>query len=169
MYKFNFKINEKDIFNSSMNFNKKWINMIFDCFITFLSLAVLIYCIASGAIYRFNIFQIVLLIVSFLLFPVIQPALIYFKSLARANKIKDIEISMEFDEDKIILSTNNERTEVLYENVYNFIKFKNMIVLLYDPIHGQIMPDRIFNNNKEEFYNFVAKHIKDAREKQNNV
>ena len=41
-----------------------------------------------------------------------------------------------------------------------------MIVLLYDPVHGQIMPDRIFNNNKDEFYDYVAKHIKDARERQ---
>lgn len=168
MYKFTFKINEKDIFDSSMNFNRKWINMIFDYFITFASLAVLIYCIATKAIYNFNIFQIVMLVVCVLLFPVIQPALIYLKAKSHAKKLKDNEITLEFNDDKIYVSNNNEKVEVLYENVYNFIKYKNMIVLLYDSIHGQIIPDRVFDNNKDEFYDYVATKIKNAREEQKN-
>ena len=168
MYKFTFKINEKDIFDSSMNFNRKWVNMIFDCLVTFLSLAVLIYCIVTKAIYNFNIFQIVMLIVCVLLFPVIQPALIYLKAKSHAQKLKDNEITLEFNDDKIYVSNNNEKVEVLYGNVYNFIKYKNMIVILYDSIHGQIIPDRVFDNNKDEFYDYVATKIKNAREDQKN-
>ncbi len=166
MYKFTFKINEKDIFDSSMNFNRKWINMIFDCFITFGSLIVLIYCIVTKAIYNFNIFQIIMLVVCVLLFPVIQPALIYLKAKSHAKQIRDREITLEFNDDKIYVSNNNERVEVLYENIYNFIKYKNMIVILYDAIHGQIIPNRVFDNNRDEFYDYVATKIKDARERQ---
>lgn len=168
MYKFKFKINEIDIFNSSMNYKKKWINLIFDCFVTFTSLIIIIYSIVSGLIFKFSIFQVVMLIICFLLFPVIEPIIIYLKSISHAKKIKDIEINMEFSDEKVLLSTNNENTQVLYENVYNFIKYKNMIVIMYDPIHGQIMPNRIFDGKKEEFYDFVANKIKNAREIQKN-
>ena len=115
-----------------------------------------------------------MLIICFLLFPVIEPIIIYLKSISHAKKIKDIEINMEFTDvtivtdEKVLLSTNNENTQVLYENVYNFIKYKNMIVIMYDPIHGQIMPNRIFDGKKEEFYDFVANKIKNAREIQKN-
>lgn len=168
MYKFKFKINEIDIFNSSMNYKKKWINLIFDCFVTFASLIIIIYSIVSGLIFKFSIFQVVMLIICFLLFPVIEPIIIYLKSISHAKKIKDIEINMEFTDEKVLLSTNNENSQVLYENVYNFIKYKNMIVIMYDPIHGQIMPNRIFDGKKEEFYDFVANKIKNARKIQKN-
>ena len=45
-----------------------------------------------------------------------------------------------------------------------------MIVLMYDSIHGQIMPERIFIKDgksiKNEFYEYVASKIRNAREKQ---
>ena len=62
--------------------------------------------------------------------------------------------------------SDKERSEVLYENVYNFIKYNNMIVIMYDSIHGQIIPNRVFNNNRDEFYDYVSERIKYAREKQ---
>ena len=93
---------------------------------------------------------------------------IYKKIQLEKSELKNIEITMEFTEDRIILSSSNDTTEVLYENIYNFIKYKNMIVVMYDAIHGQIMPNRIFDNNKDEFYEYVASRIQYAREKQKN-
>ena len=108
----------------------------------------------------------VLLIFCCVLFPIIQPLMLYIKSGNHAKKLKDFEITLEFDDKKVSVYSATEKSEVLYENIYNFIKYKDMIVIMYDSIHGQIMPDRIFNNNKEEFYNYVSEKIKDARKKQ---
>ena len=168
MYKFTFKINEQDIFNSTMNYNKSRITFLFDIVFTITSIGVTTYNIINKNFFSFNYFYQVLLIFCCLLFPVVQPILTYIKSLSHAKKLKNIEITMEFTDDRIILSSSNDTTEVLYENVYNFIKYKNMIVVMYDAIHGQIMPNRIFDNNKDEFYDFVASRIKYAREKQKN-
>ena len=41
-----------------------------------------------------------------------------------------------------------------------------MIVIMYDSIHGQIIPNRVFDNNRDEFYDYVSERIKYAREKQ---
>lgn len=166
MYKFSFKINEKDIFNSTMNYNKSRATYFFDIIFTFVAFVIVVYNILNKTFSNFNIAYQILLIFCCILFPVINPALLYLKSLSHAKKLKDVEITMEFTDEKIILSTNNETTEVPYENVYNFIKYRNMIVVMYDAIHGQIMPDRIFDGNKDEFYDYVASRIKYARDKQ---
>ena len=170
MYSFNFKINEKDIFNSTMNYNKSRITYLFDIIFTLAAFIIILYNLINKTFSNFNIYYRLLLIFCALLFPVIQPILLYIKSLAHAKKLKDINILMEFNEDSIKLSTNSENTEVLYENVYNFIKYKNMIVVMYDSIHGQIMPERIFMKDgksiKNEFYEYVASKIRNAREKQ---
>ena len=170
MYSFKFKINEKDIFNSTMNYNKSRITYLFDIIFTLVAFIIIIYNLLNKTFSNFNIYYRLLLIFCALLFPVIQPILLYIKSLAHAKKLKDINILMEFNEDSIKLSTNSENTEVLYENVYNFIKYKNMIVVMYDSIHGQIMPERIFMKDgksiKNEFYEYVASKIRNAREKQ---
>ncbi len=166
MYKFTFKINEKDIFNSTMNYNKSRITFLFDIIFTLVAFGVTIYSIINKTFFTFNTVYQVLLIICCLIFTVIQPILTYIKSVLHAKRIKNVVITMEFTDDKIKLSSTDDTTEVLYENVYDFIKYKNMIVVMYDAIHGQIMPNRIFNENKDEFYEFVAKRIKYAREKQ---
>ena len=93
--------------------------------------------------------------------------MIYLKLYDRANKLKDVDINMTFNDDEVLVSSKFETATIKYENIYNVFKYKNMIVIMYDSIHGQIMPDRIFNNNKEEFYYYLSKHILEARKIKN--
>ncbi len=165
MYKFSFSIKHKDLFNSSLNYSLNYKALVFDAIFTLAAIFATIYTIFTGIYFTLTILYRILLILCCILFPIIQPIIIYIKSYFHYLKIKDIQINMIFDDEKISISSKDESTIVLYENVYNFIKFKNMIVVLYDSIHGQIMPDRIFNNNKDEFYDYVSSKIKYAREK----
>ena len=166
MYKFTFKITHDDLFKSSLNYVKHSRTFLFDLIFTFAAIIATIYTLVTGSFFDLSNLKKFLILFCCILFPIIQPIMLYFKSLKHAKKIKDIEINLEFDDQKVTVYSTTEKTEVLYENIYNFIKYNNMIVIMYDSIHGQIMPDRIFNNNKEEFYNYVSKKINDARKKQ---
>ena len=166
MYKFTFKINQDDLFQSSLNFIKHSKTFFFDVIFTAVAIIATIYTLINQSFFQLSDIKKILLIFCCVLFPVIQPIILYIKSNKHASKIKDLEVTLLFEEDKIIVSSLSEKSEILYSNIYNFIKYKNMIVLMYDSIHGQIMPNRIFNNNKDEFYNCISKKIKDAREKQ---
>ena len=166
MYKFTLKITQNDLFKSSLNYVKHSKTFFFDLIFTFAAIIATIYTIFTGSFYELSNIKKVLLIFCCVLFPIIQPLMLYIKSGNHAKKLKDFEITLEFDDKKVSVYSATEKSEVLYENIYNFIKYKDMIVIMYDSIHGQIMPDRIFNNNKEEFYNYVSEKIKDARKKQ---
>ena len=166
MYKFTIQITGDDLFQSSLNNVKHSRTFYFDIIFTFAAIIITVYTILTGSFFKLSSYKKILLVFCCFLFPVLQPILLYIKSLNHANKIKDLKINLEFNDDGILISSSDEKTEVKYENVYNFIKYNNMIIIMYDAIHGQIMPNRVFNNNKDEFYNYVSKKIKDAREKQ---
>lgn len=166
MYKFTIKITQEDLFQSSLNFVKHSKTFLFDLIFTFAAIIITIYTIINGSFFALSDIKKVLLIFCCVLFPVIQPIMLYIKSGAHAKKIKDLSVTLQFDEDKIMVNSDTEKSEVLYENVYNFIKYKNMIVIMYDSVHGQIMPNRVFDNNRDEFYNYVSERINNARKKQ---
>ena len=165
MYKFTIKITQNDLFKSSLNYIKNSKTFFFDLIFTFVAICATIYSFYNNTYINQSIYKMYLLIFCCILFPIVQPLFIYIKSVIHAKKIKDMKVTIEFLEDKILLFSQNENTEVLYENVYNFIKFKNMIVIMYDSIHGQIIPDRYLNDKKDEFYNYVSEKIKYARNK----
>ena len=167
MYSFNFKITHKDLFDSSMNFNKSKFRFIFNLLFTFAFIALLVYSIYTKTFHLYDNLRKVLMIICVFLFPVIQPLMIYLKLYDRANKLNDVDINMTFNDDEVLVSSKFETATIKYENIYNVFKYKNMIVIMYDSIHGQIMPDRIFNNNKEEFYYYLSKHILEARKIKN--
>lgn len=166
MYKFTVKITQEDLFQSSLNFVKHSKTFLFDLIFTFAAIIITIYIIINGSFFALSDIKKVLLIFCCVLFPVIQPIMLYIKSGAHAKKIKDLSVTLQFDEEKIMVNSDTEKSEVLYENVYNFIKYKNMIVIMYDSVHGQIMPNRVFDNNRDEFYNYVSERINNARKKQ---
>lgn len=166
MYKFNVQINKDDLFQSSLNFAKHSKTFLFDLIFTFVAIIITIYTIINRSFFELSDIKKILLIFCCVLFPIIQPIILYIKSAAHAKKIKDLSVTLQFDEDKIKVYSDKESNEVLYENVYNFIKYKNMIVIMYDSIHGQIIPNRVFDNNRDEFYKYVSEKIKNARKRQ---
>lgn len=162
-YSFKFKLTNIDFFNSSINFMFFTKTIFFDILFTIIAILATIYTIYTKAFFTFSLVRKMLLIVCMILFPIIQPLLLYIKSYQRFNSLTNNEVSIVFNDISVILSSSTENATVLYKNIYNFIKFKNMIVIMFDSIHGQILPDRIFNNNKDEFYEFVSNKIKQAR------
>lgn len=166
MYEFKIKINKDDLFQSSLNNVKNSKTFIFDLIFTAVAIIATAYQIFTNQFFQLVTYKKVLLIVCCILFPIVQPLILYIKSILHANKIKDLEVTITFDDNKITVSALNDKSDVAYENVYNFIKYNNMIVLMYDSIHGQIIPNRVLNDNKESFYNYVSERILNARKKQ---
>lgn len=166
MYNLTIQLTHDDLFQSSINFTKHSKTFLFDIIFTVVAIIATTFTIFNGRFFELSDFKKILLLFCCILFPIIQPIILYIKSGNHSKKIKDLIITMVFDDEKIIINSKDEKSEVKYENIYNFIKYKNMIVVMYDSIHGQIIPNRVFNNNREEFYNYVSKKIKDARNKQ---
>ena len=161
-YHLKFHVTINDLFNSSMNAinksKKHYLNVIF----TLASFLLLIYLFISNSINNLEIYRLIVLILCAILFPIIQPLIIYIKLYMNYKKypLKDIELIVY---DNYLTVSNFTEKENVYLNTLNDIKkYNNMIIIMYDSIHGQIIPNIAFNDSiidKDEFYNFIKSKI----------
>ena len=166
-YVITIQTNYMDRFSSSINFVRSSKTFYFDILFTAASIVVLAFSIYTGAYFKYNLFRKILLSICPLIFTVIQPIILYIKS--KLNTKSDNEVTLTFDINEIIIQSSDESVTLKYINIYNFIKFKNMIVIMYDSIHGQIIPDRFLNFDKNEFYKTISERINYARKNHNEV
>ena len=162
MERYNLKIHigVNDLFNSSMNnithSKSHYVNIIF----TFTALVLLIYLFINNMIYNIGMTRIILLILCIILFPIIQPLIIYIKLVINYSKFPLKDVELKIYDDKILISNYDIKEEIKISDLNNIIKYNNMIVIMYDNIHGQIIPDNALDGiDKNELYNFLKNKI----------
>lgn len=161
-YHLKFHVTINDLFNSSMNVlnksKKHYLNVIF----TLASFLLLIYLFVSNSINNLEIYRLIVLILCAILFPIIQPLIIYIKLYINYQKypLKDIDLIV-YD-DYLTVSNFTEKENVYLNTLNDIKKYNNMIIIMYDYIHGQIIPNIAFNDSKidkDEFYNYIKSKI----------
>ena len=160
-YSFTIKLNQNDRFLSSINFLRISKTFYFDIIFTVAAIIALSFTIINGYFFNMSTFRKILLIICPLIFPVFQPIILYIKS--KTTKLYDKEIMISYDDNNIYVSSDVENATISYKDIYNFYKFKNMIVMMYDSVHGQIIPDRFINVDKDEIFDFLIDRIKNSK------
>ena len=159
-YKLKIHIGVNDLFDSSMNSlthsKTHYINVLF----TISAFVLITYLIINNNFFSIGLSRITLLVLCFILFPIIQPLIIYIKLLLNYNKYPLKDVDLKVYDDKLVISNYNTTEEIRICDLKNIIKYNNMIVIMYDNIHGQIIPDRSFKEiDKLEFYNYINEKI----------
>ena len=160
-YSFTIKLNQNDRFLSSINFLRISKTFYFDIIFTVAAIIALSFTIINGYFFNMSTFRKILLIICPLIFPVFQPIILYIKS--KTTKLYDKEIMISYDDNNIYVSSDVENATISYKDIYNFYKFKNMIVMMYDSVQGQIIPDRFINVDKDEIFDFLIDRIKNSK------
>lgn len=159
-YKLKIHIGVNDLFDSSMNSIKNSKNHIINIIFTFASLIILIYLFINYKINEIDSYKVILIVLCVILFPIIQPIIIYIKILINYNKypLKDVELKV--CDDILYISNYENSNQIKISELNSIKKYSNMIVIMYDYIHGQIIPNRSFNEvDKDEFYNYFKNKI----------
>ncbi|MCI8359067.1 MAG: YcxB family protein [Lachnospiraceae bacterium] len=89
-----------------------------------------------------------------LLFPVIQPLVIYGKARKQAAALpKGMELK--FDEQGLHVKTQEAASDIPWSGIKNVVKEAHMIVVFSDNVHGYLLTDRMLGGRKQEFYEYV--------------
>ncbi len=89
-----------------------------------------------------------------LLFPVIQPLVIYGKSRTQAAALpKGMELL--FDEAGLHVKTQDAASDIPWSRIRNVVREAHMIVVFSDRVHGYLLTDRMLGERKQEFYEYV--------------
>ena len=159
-YKFKFLLNEKDLFWSSIYYSYYSFRGFFGILFSLFFIVFLFATIILGYFSSFDTLYKIVIIFSSLLFTVIQPLLILIKVFNKIRLKPYTEVEFCFFENEFTILNNGNKNSFPYSLIFRVKKYKKMIVVFYDLINGQIFPNRIFNNNKIEFYNFLLEKIK---------
>ncbi len=101
----------------------------------------------------------VLMVLGCILFPVIQPLAIYGNSVRQLEDLpKDMELLFNDGGVRVFVG---EKSELLrWNRIKNAIKRSNMVVVMSDDSHGYMLTNRVLGDQKEEFYEYICKKIR---------
>ncbi len=157
-YEFSIKLNKNDIFLSSIYYSYYSVSGVLSILFSVVFLILFIYSLITKMFFDFNdIYKVVVILFAFL-FTLIQPIVIYLKVLLK-NK-NNIERKLTFYDDKFNIRANDLNEDFKYDIIFKVKMYKKMIVIFYDSINGQVIPNRYFDNNKLEFFNFIKSKIR---------
>ena len=108
-----------------------------------------------------------LLVMLFLLFPLFQPLVVYFKSIRDAQAIR-VETRLDFDESGMEIRVLKHLQRIPWKSFVldekgggAVIRRKKMLIVIPDQIHAYLIPNRAFTDmpGKDEAYQFIRKMI----------
>ncbi len=89
-----------------------------------------------------------------LLFPVIQPIIIYGQSRKQAAALPT-GMELTFDDGGLHVKTQDAASDIPWSSIGNVVKEAHMIVVFSDKVHGYILTDKMLGGQKQEFYEYV--------------
>ncbi len=99
-----------------------------------------------------------LLFLACLLVPVVQPTGVYLKAKAQVAVIpQGTELS--FHEDGILVTLGDEREFIRWNKVKGERKEGSMIIVYTDANHGYMLTKRVLGKERNEFYQYVKRHL----------
>ncbi len=134
---FDIRLTANELFAFSMRHAYSGVSGIAGLFISIASL-----CICAACYRSLDNFTIAALILAGLLFTVIQPAMLYFKSKrqVKANKSINDMLHYRFSEDGIEVSQGEQRADVKWHEIRKKVVAKNGMYLYTSPVRAFIFP-----------------------------
>ncbi|SFU84053.1 YcxB family protein [Butyrivibrio sp. M55] len=100
-----------------------------------------------------------LLMFGCMLFPIIQPFLVYLRSIKQLETLPG-RVELLFDDNGVHVSSDGKQEDIKWNKIVNAIKQSNMIIVMSDKSHGYMLTNRILGDEKDEFYDFLCKKIR---------
>lgn len=101
----------------------------------------------------------VLLIFGCLLFPVIQPVLLYLRSKSQVAGVpKDMELL--FNERGLHVTVGEQHESIPWKKIKGMTKEHNMVIIHSDERHGYILTNRAMDGKRESFLEYMEQKMK---------
>ncbi|MCI8455331.1 MAG: YcxB family protein [Lachnospiraceae bacterium] len=105
-----------------------------------------------------TVFQKSLLAFCFLLFAVIQPAILYRKSKKQAKGAAFLNaIDMTFLEDKIVISQGESSGEISWEEIWKVVQTRGLYILRTGPTRAYLVPRPAFMGQEKQFIELIKR------------
>lgn len=99
-----------------------------------------------------------LLLFGCILFPVIQPVIIYFNAKKQAFAIAQ-NTELCFDDNGVHIKAGTQNSDILWDKIKRVSKKPTMIIVFSDTTHGFVLTNRVLGNQRAAFYEYIRSKI----------
>ncbi len=100
----------------------------------------------------------ILISAGILLYPVLQPLLIYFRCRRIVNRMPR-EMEILFDKTGITTSANGESAHVNFSEVKSVVRILNLMIIYTQSKQGYILNDRVMEDKSKSVFNFIITKV----------
>jgi len=93
-----------------------------------------------------------------ILFPILQPLAVMFRSRAQAMMIPQ-ELELEFTDKGLHVEVGAQTQDIPWKKIVSATKEYNMVIVRSDAQHGYMITNRMLGKQKDEFWAFVQSKI----------
>ena len=93
-----------------------------------------------------------------ILFPILQPLAVMFRSRAQAMMIPQ-ELELEFTDKGLHVEVGAQAQDIPWKKIVSATKEYNMVIVRSDAQHGYMITNRMMGRQKDEFFSFVQSKI----------
>lgn len=111
----------------------------------------------SGTIFR------ILIVLACMLFPVIQPAVVYLRA-SRQAAAAPKDVVLKFSEKGLLVETGGQREEIRWNQI-RVRKQPDMVIVFSNSRHGYMLVNRVLGTQKEEFFAFAEAKVEATMKK----
>jgi hypothetical protein len=95
-----------------------------------------------------------LLILAILIFPVIQPFLVYLQAVKQAKNLTK-EVDLGFDDEGMHVSIGQQKETIRWDAVKGITKKPTLLVIFSSAQHGYVLNNKVLGEQREAFYNYI--------------
>ena len=159
--KFSVKMTAKDLFEFSMYNSYSGAMGIFNVIFTVGALALL--AVTWGWV---SVYQKILLVFCALIFTVIQPALLYFKSKKQAEMIGfSTPVNITLSDEKILVEQAGVEGELEWGQIWKAVRIRTMYILKVGPSHAYLIPNASLEGREQELKKLLKKNLPEKKTK----
>ncbi|MCI9570506.1 MAG: YcxB family protein [Lachnospiraceae bacterium] len=111
-----------------------------------------------------NMYQRALLIFCALVFTVVQPIMLHFKSQKQAEQIGfSTPINLTLTDEKIAVEQAGVEGDLTWNHVWKVIRLKSMFILKMGPAQGYLIPNRSIEGREDEFAAVLKRNLPEKK------
>lgn len=108
---------------------------------------------SAGIIFR------CVMIFALLIFPVLQPLLVYGRAVKETENKEVPDTTLTFDENGMTIQVKKHVQHITYQKMNNIVWTRTLLYVLPDEQHAYILTNRIVGAQKQELYDYVHGNI----------
>lgn len=103
-----------------------------------------------------------LLILAILIFPIIQPLLVYKRAKKQAKNLTE-EVNLGFDDYGMHVSVGAQKEDIAWNAVRGINKKPTLMVIYSSLQHGYVLNNKVLGEQKKEFYQYILSKMEQKK------